>query len=112
MAAEIQILSLVHRFGARAEAGLGPLDLTIRKGERLALLGPSGVGKSTLLNLIAGLARPTQGRILIGVAPVTGPRSVPVTLMQRPGYKVQPTEMMFRDRDGVLVNLLMAGVKE
>ena len=38
--------------------------------------------------------------------------SPPVTLMQRPGYKVQPTEMMFRDRDGVLVNLLMAGVKE
>lgn len=38
--------------------------------------------------------------------------SPPVTLLQRPGFKVQPTEMMFRDRDGVLVNLLMAGVKE
>lgn len=38
--------------------------------------------------------------------------SPPVTLLQRPGYKVQPTEMMFRDRDGVLVNLLQAGVRE
>lgn len=84
MAAEIQILSLVHRFGARAEAGLGPLDLTIRKGERLALLGPSGVGKSTLLNLIAGLARPTQGRVLIGGAPVTGPSPRATVMFQRP----------------------------
>ena len=38
--------------------------------------------------------------------------SGPVTLIPRPGYKVQPVEMMFRDRDGVLVNLLQAGVKE
>jgi catechol 2,3-dioxygenase-like lactoylglutathione lyase family enzyme len=38
--------------------------------------------------------------------------SPPVTLIPRPGYKVQPVEMMFRDRDGVLVNLLQAGVKE
>lgn len=38
--------------------------------------------------------------------------SPPVTLLQHPGYKVQPTEMMFRDRDGVLVNLLQAGVRE
>jgi catechol 2,3-dioxygenase-like lactoylglutathione lyase family enzyme len=38
--------------------------------------------------------------------------SPPVTLIPRPGYKVQPVEMMFRDRDGMLVNLLQAGVKE
>jgi len=38
--------------------------------------------------------------------------SPPVTLIPRPGYEVQPVEMMFRDRDGVLVNLLQAGVRE
>jgi catechol 2,3-dioxygenase-like lactoylglutathione lyase family enzyme len=38
--------------------------------------------------------------------------SPPVTLIPRPGYKVQPVEMMFRDRDGMLVNLLQAGVRE
>jgi catechol 2,3-dioxygenase-like lactoylglutathione lyase family enzyme len=38
--------------------------------------------------------------------------SPPVTLIERKGFKVQPVEMMFRDRDGVLVNLLQAGVPE
>jgi hypothetical protein len=38
--------------------------------------------------------------------------SPPVTLLQRPRFEVQPTEMMFRDRDGVLLQLPQAGVRE
>jgi catechol 2,3-dioxygenase-like lactoylglutathione lyase family enzyme len=38
--------------------------------------------------------------------------SPPVTLLARPGMKQQPLEMMFRDPDGVLVNLVQAGVPE
>jgi len=45
---------------------LAPTDLTIPKGEFTVLLGPSGCGKTTLLRLIAGLERPTHGRIEIG----------------------------------------------
>ncbi|WP_432721245.1 ABC transporter ATP-binding protein [Jeongeupia wiesaeckerbachi] len=50
--------------------GLLPLSvaLTLAPGERLALYGPSGVGKTTLLRLIAGLARPDHGRIAFGDA--------------------------------------------
>ncbi len=41
------------------------LDLTINKGELVAIIGKSGSGKSTLLNMIGGLVRPTAGRIYV-----------------------------------------------
>lgn len=42
------------------------LDLEVKQGEFLALMGPSGSGKSSLLNLIGGLDRPTSGNVQIG----------------------------------------------
>jgi NitT/TauT family transport system ATP-binding protein len=42
---------------------LGPLDLAIRKGEFVSLLGASGCGKSTALRIIAGLITPTSGSV-------------------------------------------------
>src|SRR5690606_6875530 len=45
-------------------------SLDIRSGEHVALLAPSGYGKSTLLALIAGLVRPQSGDVIIGGAPL------------------------------------------
>lgn len=47
------------------------VDIAIKEGEFMVILGPSGSGKSTLMRLIAGLEEPTQGIILIGGEDVT-----------------------------------------
>jgi len=59
----VEVLSVEKTYpnGTRA---LEPVDLTVRDGEFVTLLGPSGCGKSTLLKMIAGLAAPSDGRIL------------------------------------------------
>ena len=52
------------------EAVLKDLDLEIRPGEHVALVGENGAGKTTLVKLMMGLYKPTSGRILLGERPL------------------------------------------
>ncbi|MBV8413563.1 MAG: ABC transporter ATP-binding protein [Alphaproteobacteria bacterium] len=66
---DIRLEGVSKRYGAVAAAD--NVDLAVAQGEFVTILGPSGSGKTTLLSLIAGLNRPTSGRIFIGGRDVT-----------------------------------------
>ena len=60
----IRTEGLVHVY-AGATRALDGVDLTIRRGERVGIVGQNGSGKSTLVRHFNGLLRPTEGRVLI-----------------------------------------------
>ena len=60
----LMVKNLEKSFGSRTL--FSGLNLHLRAGDRVAVIGPNGVGKSTLLNLICGLQKPDSGQILFG----------------------------------------------
>ncbi|HEY5241873.1 MAG TPA: ATP-binding cassette domain-containing protein [Polyangiaceae bacterium] len=66
---------------------LGPLSLEIATGSRVAVVGPSGGGKSTLLRVVLGLVKPDTGRVVIAGDVITDANKLAVR--RRIGYVVQ-----------------------
>ena len=64
-AVTLRSVSKVYGSGRRTVAALDAIDLTVQKGEFLCLVGASGCGKTTLLNILAGLDTPTSGRAIV-----------------------------------------------
>ena len=69
--------------GPRSKTVLGSVSLDLAPGEYVAVMGESGVGKSTLLNLIAGLDRPDAGSVALGGTQLTGLDDDALTLLRR-----------------------------
>ncbi|ROQ39740.1 ABC-type lipoprotein export system ATPase subunit [Frondihabitans sp. PhB188] len=55
----------VYREADTDVAALRGIDLVVEEGQRIALLGPSGSGKSTLMAIVAGILRPSAGRVVV-----------------------------------------------
>jgi ATP-binding cassette subfamily C protein len=67
----IDVTAVRYSYGRGVEV-LHGVDLTVRPGERLAVVGPSGAGKTTLSRLLAGVDAPTSGSVTVGGVPVVG----------------------------------------
>jgi putative ABC transport system ATP-binding protein len=61
----LQEVSKIYKSGSQPFTALNGIDLTVGKGEFLAVVGKSGSGKSTLMNLITGIDRPTAGSVVV-----------------------------------------------
>lgn len=82
----IEVQALSHVFDGRSGpvAALDDISITVAANEFVTIIGRSGCGKSTLLRLIAGLLRPTAGRVMVDGEPVAGPRRDVSVMFQRP----------------------------
>jgi ATP-binding cassette, subfamily C, bacterial len=80
---EVSLHRVSFAYGPHAEPVVRALDLDIPDGEHVAIVGPSGIGKSTLASLIAGLLLPTAGHVRLGGRVLTG-----IATADLPRYRV------------------------
>ena len=64
----LEIINITKEFG---KFRLGPLSITVNDNDVMVILGPTGSGKTTLINLIAGLLRPNNGKIILNGIEIT-----------------------------------------
>ncbi|WP_242573206.1 ABC transporter ATP-binding protein [Streptomyces sp. NP-1717] len=68
----VEVRAVTHAYGPDSPPVLEHLSLTVRRGEHIAVVGPSGIGKSTLAGVVSGLVAPDDGTVLLGGEPVAG----------------------------------------
>jgi iron(III) transport system ATP-binding protein len=105
-AAEVRLQGVAKRYGE--VTAVKPVDLVVEAGSLVTLLGPSGCGKTTVLRMIAGLERVSEGKIFIGGEDVTelsaGERNVSMVFQS---YALFPHMSV---RDNVAFGLVSGGM--
>ncbi len=106
----------VYRMGEEKVIALDNVSLDIYKGEVVCFLGASGSGKSTFLNMVAGLEKPTKGEIYIGGIPVHKLNEENVTLFRQKniGFIFQAFHLMpmLTAVENVSLPLIFRGVEK
>jgi putative ABC transport system ATP-binding protein len=74
LSAVVSATGIIRRFGEGETAvqALRGVSLDIARGQLTAVMGPSGSGKSTLMHILAGLDKPTEGKVAIAGTEITG----------------------------------------
>jgi ABC-type bacteriocin/lantibiotic exporter with double-glycine peptidase domain len=72
---EITLCNVCFRYSQATDDSLHDISITLRKGEKVGLIGPSGSGKSTLAGVLSGLLPPTAGHMTVDGDELTPPRA-------------------------------------
>jgi NitT/TauT family transport system ATP-binding protein len=87
MAAALELVNVTKRFDGSnsgdALTAIKSVSFEIAAGQFVSVVGPSGCGKSTILNLVAGLDRPSEGEVRIEGVPVRGPNAKVAFMLQK-----------------------------
>lgn len=93
---ELRDVCLVLGDGEQQVSALDHVSLDVAAGELLAVVGPSGSGKSSLLAVIGGLRRPTSGQVRVGGTELTGlaPEALTAVRRERIGFVFQQSNLV------------------
>lgn len=93
----LEAKSVGFQYTPKSPLVLQDVSLTLREGERVGLVAPSGAGKTTLVKILSGYERPTAGGVLLDGAPLSPVGPCPVQLIgQHPEHAVNPRWKMRR----------------
>jgi len=104
---EVQDLGVSYGSGDQRKDIIAKLDFEVGRGEFICVVGPSGVGKTTLIRCIAGLQQPTEGRVVLRGDTVTEPCPGVAFVSQDYSRSLMP---WLRIRDNVILPLQGKGI--
>ena len=103
------------RFGGTSVTALRNVNLSVEKGEYIAIMGESGSGKTTLLNILAALDRPTRGQVLLDGNDITAISEKELSAFRRSnlGFVFQDFNLLdtFNLKDNIFLPLVLSGKK-
>lgn len=112
-ALEARQLGRTFHLGGEPVHALSGVDLLVRSGEYVSIMGPSGSGKSTLLHLLGLLETPDSGQVLVGGVDTTGLDDDELTFLRRDrlGFVFQTFELIpnLSARENILLPAEIAG---
>ena len=114
---EVKDLQKVYttRFGGTSVTALRNVNLSVEKGEYIAIMGESGSGKTTLLNILAALDRPTRGQVLLSGNDITAISEKELSAFRRSnlGFVFQDFNLLdtFNLKDNIFLPLVLSGKK-
>ncbi|MBR5426484.1 MAG: ABC transporter ATP-binding protein [Clostridiales bacterium] len=113
---EVKNLKKVYttRFGGNKVTALQNVNLTVERGEFVAIMGESGSGKTTLLNILATLDKPTEGEVILDGKNMQSMKEKNLARFRRErlGFVFQEFNLLdnFSVRDNIYLPLVLAGL--